>query len=89
MGFDPKEADMTVLEKEFEFYLANQDEMVAKYDGFVVAIKGEIVLGAYRTYGEALVETVKDYEEGTFLLQKVSQGNKDYTYYYHSPRLSF
>ena len=78
---------MTVLEKEFEFYLANQDDMVARYDGNVVAIKGESVLGAYPTYGEALVETVKHHEEGTFLLQKVSPGNKDYTYYYHSPRL--
>ena len=29
----------SALKKEFDFYLANQDEMVAKYDGRVIAIK--------------------------------------------------
>lgn len=68
-----------VLRKEFQFYRDNQDEMVEKYDGRVVAIKGGEALGAYDSLGKALNETQKTHELGTFLIQKVSEGNKDYT----------
>ena len=67
------------LRKEFQFYRDNQDEIVEKYDGKVVAIKGSEVLGAYDSLGKALNETQKTHELGTFLIQKVSEGNKDYT----------
>ena len=62
--------------------------MVAQYDGRVIAIKGDRVLGAYDSYVEALIEASKEHAEGTFLLQRVSDGNKDYTATYHS-RVSF
>lgn len=67
------------LRKEFQFYRDNQDEIVEKYDGKVVAIKGGEVLGAYESLGKALNETQITHELGTFLIQKVSEGNKDYT----------
>ncbi len=67
------------LRKEFQFYRDNQDEMVDKYDGKVVAIKDGKVLGAYNSAGEALNKTQKTHELGSFLIQKVSRGNKDYT----------
>ena len=67
------------LLKEFQFYRDNQDEMVEKYDGKVVAIKDGEVLGAYSGLGEALNETQKTHALGTFIIQKVSEGNKDYT----------
>ena len=50
----PKGNDLDLLKSEFEFYLANQDDMVAKYDGRVVAIKNHEVLGVYDSYLEAL-----------------------------------
>ena len=67
------------LRREFQFYRDNQDEMVKKYDGKVVAIKDGEVLGAYDSLGKALNETQKTHELGSFLIQKVSEGNKDYT----------
>lgn len=67
------------LRKEFQFYLDNQDEIVEKYDGKVVAIKGSKILGAYNSAGEALNQTRKTHKLGSFLIQKVSDGNKDYT----------
>ena len=79
---------MSTLQAEFEFYVAHQKEMVAQYDGRVIAIKGSHMLGAYDSYVEALIETSKEHAEGTFLLQRVSDGNKDYTATYHS-RVSF
>ena len=55
------------LRKEFHFYRDNQDEMVEKYDGKVVAIKDGKVLGAYDSVGKALNETQKTHELGTFI----------------------
>ena len=67
--------------KAFEYYLAHQDEMVKLYDGKVIAIKGIRVLGAYDSHGDALRETSKSHQLGTFIIQKVSEGDKDYTIY--------
>ena len=76
------------LDREFQFYLDNQSAMVEKYDGKVIAVKGGRVLGAYDSYLDALTETAKSHEEGTFLLQRVSEGEKDYTATFHS-RVAF
>ncbi len=55
-----------------EYYRAHQDEIVEKYNGKVVAIKDNEVLGAYPSYLTALIETEKTHEPETFLLQLVS-----------------
>ena len=55
-----------------EYYRAHQDEIVEKYNGQVVAIKDNEVLGAYADYGTAFFETGKTHEPETFLLQRVS-----------------
>ena len=72
------------LDQEFQFYLDNQDAMVEKYDGKVVAIKDGEVLGVYDSYLDPLTETAKNHDEGTFLLQRVSEGEKDYAATFHS-----
>ena len=74
--------------EEFQFYLDNQAEFVKKYDGRVIALKGRVVLGDYEDYREALTKTAESHEVGTFLLQKVSPGDKDYTATFHS-RVAF
>ena len=79
---------MSTLHAEFDFYVTHQEEMIERYDGRVIAIKDGRVLGAYDSYVEALIETSKEHAEGTFLLQRVSDGTKDYTATYHS-RVSF
>ncbi|MGA2286727.1 MAG: hypothetical protein ABSG55_10730 [Dehalococcoidia bacterium] len=72
------------LQKEFEFYLSHQDEMVAKYDGKYIVIKDGEVLGAYDDELAAIMETQKSHELGTFLVQLVSQGPGAYTQTFHS-----
>lgn len=74
----------TALQKEFEFYLAHQAEMVAKYDGKVIVIKNVDVLGAYDDELTAVTETQKTHELGTFLVQRVSEGNAAYSQTFHS-----
>ena len=67
------------IREAFHFYLAHQDEFVRLYDGKVVAIKDGKVLGAYKDEGEAIIETEKTVEPGTFMVQRVSPSNEAYT----------
>ena len=67
------------LRQEFEHYLRRQAEMVEKHDGKVVAIKDCEVIGVFDGYMDADIECSKRHEPGTYLLQKVSAGDRDYT----------
>ena len=69
----------SVLKREFDFYRAHQDEMVAKYDGKVIVIKDGEVLGVFENDLAAVTETRKTHELGTFLVQRVSEGDGAYT----------
>ena len=76
------------LREEFDFYLLHQDELVQRYHGKVIAIKGQEVLGEYDSYLDAYIETSKDHSEGAFLLQMVSEGDEDYSATFHSRVIS-
>ena len=73
---------------DFEWYKKNQEELLKQYDGKVLSIKDEKVLGAYDSEIEALTETSKTHEQGTFIIQKCSPGDQDYTITFRS-RVSF
>ena len=79
----------TGLAKEFDYYLAHQGELVQQYDGKVIVIKDGDVLGAYDSHTEAIVETQKHHELGTFLVQAVSAGSEAYTQRFHSRIMTF
>ena len=76
---------MTVgLEKEFNYYLKHQDELVKDYNGKFIVIKDGKVLGAFASALEAVEKTAEQHELGTFLVQKCELGNASYTQTYHS-----
>ena len=72
------------LEKEFEYYLAHQDELIQKYDGRFIVIKDGEVIGAFDSELEAIETTSEKHELGTFLVQKCESGVESYTQTYHS-----
>ena len=72
------------LQAEFEYYLSHQDEMVEEYDGKYIVIKDEEVLGVYDDELTAVTETQKSHDIGTFLVQKVSSGDAEYSQTFHS-----
>ena len=74
----------STLEKEFQFYLDHQDEMVEKYDGKFIVLKDGVVLGAYDDEVTAVAEAEKAHQIGTFLVQRVSRGTAAYTQTFHS-----
>lgn len=79
---------MSMLSNEFNYYLSHQDELVKKYNGKYIVIIGEDVIGIYDSDVEALRETEKSHELGTFLIQKCTPGKEDYTQIFHS-RVAF
>ena len=77
-----------MLDKEFQYYLDNQNDLVKKYNGRYIVIVDEKVDGDYNDYSQALSCSLQKYDMGTFLVQKCSPGNKDYTLTFHS-RVTF
>jgi hypothetical protein len=72
------------LEKEFEYYLANQEEFVREHSGKVLVIKDCSIIGVYDSEAEALEEASKQHELGTFLVQRCEPGADSVTQTFHS-----
>ena len=73
------------LQDEFAYYRENQDELVKQYDGKVLSIKNHEVIGCFDTEFDAVIQTRKTHQRGTFLVQRVSPGIEAYTSTYYSP----
>ncbi len=72
------------LQKEFQYYIDHQNELVEKYRGKVIVIKDEKVIGAYDSDLEAIEKTSEKHDIGTFLVQKCESGTNSYTQTFHS-----
>lgn len=68
-----------MLEKELQYYISNQINLVSKHKGKFIVIKGQQVIGVYDTELEAYTETVKQHSLGTFLIQECQPGDENYT----------
>ena len=77
---------MAKLDKEFEFYRKNKEALLSKYENKFIAIVGHDIVGAYDDEMEAVRTTMKKYERGTFLVQKVTK--EDEVVQFYSPSLS-
>ena len=73
-----------MLEKELEYYIQHQDELVQQYDGKILVIKNQEVIGIYDTEIDAIDETSKKHEVGTFLVHRCGPGEENYTMTFHS-----
>ena len=67
-----------MLEKEFQYFQEHKEELKEKFIDKVVVIVNEKVVGSYDTLGEALRESAKKYELGTFLIQKIFRNDDEY-----------
>lgn len=77
-----------LLEREFNYYINHQGELVSKYDGKFLVIKNDEVIGVYDSESDAYNETEKKEELGTFLIQHCTPGEESYTQAFRS-RVSF
>jgi hypothetical protein len=68
-----------MLDKELQYYIDNQSELVKNYKGKYLVIKGQSIIGVFNSEIEAYSETVKKHELGTFLIQECQPGDENYT----------
>lgn len=77
-----------MLEQEFKYYLDHQDELVEAYNGLVLVIVGEEVVGIFNSEEEAYFDSIEKYAPGTFLVQTCTPGEDSTTQIFYS-RVSF
>lgn len=70
---------MKPLEKEYDHYLGNRDELARDYDGCYVAIKGLKILGIFDDYSQAAVAVYVEHEYGTVLMQQIGRDHEYFT----------
>jgi len=73
-----------MLDQEFLYYKEHQRELVTKYRGKYLVVKDQKVIDCYESEIEAVIETSKVYDLGTFLVQKCEPGQGNYTAIFHS-----
>lgn len=74
-----------MLEKEFKYYLDNQDTLVKSHYGRYIIIKDDSVLGDFGSEIEAILYGKNELklELGTFLVQQCLAGKENYTQFFH------
>lgn len=75
---------MNSLEKENEYYLKNQDELVKKYLGRFLIIKDLSVVGSFDSEKDAYEQATQKHELGTFLIKYCQPKSKDTPQIFHS-----
>ena len=68
-----------MFEKELAFFIAHQDELVAKHRGKTLVIRGEKIEGAYASPLQAYLSAQKHFPVGTFMIQPCEPGPGAYT----------
>jgi len=72
------------LEKEFNYYLENQDDLVSKYNGKYLVIKNCKIIGVFDSEPEAFLDAQAKHPLGSFLVQKCEPGTESYSQTFHS-----
>lgn len=75
---------MANLQKEFEYYLAHQNELVKEYRGKYLVIKDQQVKSAHSSEIDAYKEASEKYPLGTFLIQLCEPGSESVTQTFYS-----
>lgn len=75
---------MNKLKSCFDYYISNQDALVHEYEGRVLVIVDQKVVGVYDSELEAYEHAKVDYPMGEFLIQRCSPGPASYTHTFHS-----
>lgn len=68
-----------MFEKELQFFIANQDDLVRQYRGKTLILKDLAVVGAYPSALAAYLAARQQYAPGTFMLQPCEPGPGAYT----------
>ena len=73
------------LRKNLDWYIANQKELAEKYNGKVLLIVEQKLVGAFDTMQDAYTTASKTFTPGNFTLQPCSPDPDSYTLMLYSP----
>ena len=68
-----------MFEKELQFFIANQDDLVKRFRGTVLIIRGDEVVGAFPTAMDAYSSASERFPAGSYMLQPCEPGPSAYT----------
>lgn len=68
-----------MFETELEYFVANQSELVNKYNGKTLVLRGQSVAGVYDSKLEAYLAARDQFGPGNFMLQPCEPGAAAYT----------
>lgn len=73
------------LEENFNYFIANHDEILKQYPNKFVVIQNKQVIFGADTFDEAFSEAnSRGLETGTYIIQECSEGDSAYTQTFHS-----
>ena len=73
-----------MLKAQLDFYIAHQDEFVAKYLGKFLVIKDNELIGIFDSLKDAYFDSMGKYSPGTFMIIECKPGEDSYTQRFHS-----
>lgn len=73
-----------MLEKEFQFFEDHKDQLIEKYNNRFIVIKDQKVIADFSSEIEAISETKKAHEMGTFLVQHATKKEAALVHKFHS-----
>lgn len=73
------------LKKDLDWYIENQRELSEKYNGKILLIVNQHLIGAFDSMQDAYETAIKSYTLGTFTLQPCSSDSDSYTLTIYSP----
>jgi len=59
-----------MLDREYKFYKQHQEELIKKYRGKVLVIRGDEITGVFDNEEEAYRDAKSKFELGSFLIQR-------------------
>ena len=68
-----------MFDTELEYFIANQDELVQRFRGTVLVLRGKEVVGAFPSAMEAYLAAEKQFPAGSYMLQPCEPGSEAYT----------
>ena len=73
-----------LLKEDFDYYIKNHQEIIKKYLNKYIVIMNKQIVDSYDTFEEAVAESSKKYELGTFIIQKCNEDLNESKQVFHS-----
>jgi len=69
-------------DQDFEYFLRNMERLYQAHGHKYVAIKNQNILGVYGSFNDALENTIKTEELGTFLIQECLENKEKMVHHF-------